>query len=124
MFCCTVAAASVYDPEVILSAVLEQGHDRWLSVGLKLGFTMCKVNENTKDFSLGADKLKALFEAKAQEVGRDEAAKQLLAACHCIPQPMIMAIKDQLAGEHLSCAVCTVCTVLQCSIVMKLNQNK
>ena len=86
---------------MILSAVLEQGHDRWLSIGLKLGFTMCKVNEDTKDFSLGADKLKALFEAKAHKVGRDEAAKQLLAACHCIPQPLIMAVKDQLAGEHL-----------------------
>ena len=99
----TVAADSVYDPDVILSAVLQQGHDRWLSVGLKLGFTMSKVNENTNVFSLGADKLKTLFEAKAQEVGRHEAAKQLLAACHCIPQSIIMAVKDQLAGEHLSC---------------------
>ena len=88
---------------MILSAVLQQGHDRWLSIGLKLGFTMSKVNENTKVLSLGADKLKALFEAKAQEVGRDEAAEQFLAACHCIPQPIIMAVKDQLAGEHLSC---------------------
>ncbi len=87
---------------MILSAVLQQGHDRWLSVGLKLGFTMCKVNENTNTFSRGADKLKALFEAKAQEVGPDEAAKQLLAACHCIPQPIITAVKDQLAGERLS----------------------
>ena len=86
---------------MILSAVLQQGHDRWLSVGLKMGFTMTKVNENTNVFSLGAEKLTALFEAKAQEVGRDEAAKQLLAACHCIPQPIIMAVKDQLAGEQL-----------------------
>ena len=88
---------------MILSAVLQQGHDRWLSIGLKLGFTMSKVNEKTKDLSLGADKLKALFEAKAQEVGRDEAAKQFLAACHRIPRPIIVAVKDQLAGEHLSC---------------------
>ena len=86
---------------MILSAVLQQGHDRWVSIGLKLGFTMSKVNENTKVFSLGADKLKALFEAKAQEVGRDEAAKQLLAACYCIPQPIFMAVKEQLAGEQL-----------------------
>ena len=99
----TVAADSVSDPDVILSAVLQQGHDRWLSVGLKLGFTMSKVNENTNVFSLGADKLKTLFEAKSQEVGRHEAAKQLLAACHCIPQSIIMAVKDQLAGEQLSC---------------------
>ena len=100
---CTVAANSVYDPDVILSAVLQQGHDRWLSVGLKLGFTMSKAIENTNVFSLGADKLKALFEAKAQEVGRDEAAKQLVAACHCIPQPIITAVKDQLAGENPIC---------------------
>ena len=86
---------------MILSAVLQQSHDRWLSVGLKLGFTMSKVNENTNVLSLGANKLKALFEAKAQEVGRHEAAKQLLAACHCIPQPIITAVKDQLAGEQL-----------------------
>ena len=96
-------ADSLYDPDVILSAVLQQGHDRWLSIGLKLGFTMSKVNENTNVFSLGAGKLKALFEANAQEVGRDEAAKQLLAACYCIPQPIITAVKNQLAGEHLSC---------------------
>ncbi|XP_062523926.1 uncharacterized protein LOC134198527 isoform X2 [Corticium candelabrum] len=99
-----VAADSVYDPDVILSAVLQQGHDRWLSIGLKLGFTIIKVNENTSVFSLGADKLKALFEAKAQDVGRDEAAKQLLAACHCIPQPIIMAVKDQLAGDAATAA--------------------
>ena len=99
----TVVADSVYDPDVILSAVLQQGYDRWLSLGLKIGFTMSKVNENTKVFSLGTDKLKALFEAKAQEVGRNETAKQLLAACHCIPQPIIMAVKDQLAGEYLLC---------------------
>ena len=97
----TVVADCLYDPDVILSPVLQEGHDRWLSIGLKLGFTMSKVNENTNVFSLGADKLKALFEAKAQEVGRDEAAKQLLSACHCIPQPIIMAVKDQLAGEQL-----------------------
>ena len=88
---------------MILSAVLHQGHDRWLSIGLKLGFTMSKVNENTTVLSLGADKLKALFEAKAQVVGRDEAAKQLLAACYCIPQPIITAVKDQLAGENSIC---------------------
>ena len=64
---------------------------------------MSEVNENTKVFSLGADKLKALFEAKAQEVGRDEAAKQLLSACYCIPQPIITAVKDQLAGENPIC---------------------
>ena len=99
----TVAADSVYDPDVILSAVLQQGHDRWVSIGLKLGFTMSKVIENTNIFFLGADKLNASFEAKAQVVGRDEAARQLLAACYCIPQPIIMAVKDQLACEHLSC---------------------
>ncbi|XP_062509493.1 uncharacterized protein LOC134185667 [Corticium candelabrum] len=99
-----VVADSAYDPDVILSAVLQQGHDRWLSVGLKLGFTMCKVNENTNTFSRGADKLKALFEAKAQEVGPDEAAKQLLAACHCIPQPIITAVKDQLAVSGVTVA--------------------
>ena len=81
----------------------QQDHDSWLSIGLKMGFTMTQVNENTIVFSLCVDKLRALFEAKAQEVGRDEAAKQLLAACHCILQPIIMAVKDQLAGEHLSC---------------------
>ena len=98
-----MAADSVYDPDVILSAVLQQGHDRWFSIGLKLGFTMSKINENANVFSLCANKLKALFEAKAQVVGRDEAAKQLVAACHYIPQPIMMAVKDQLAGEHLSC---------------------
>ena len=49
---------------MILSAVLQQGHDRWLSVGLKTGFTMTKVNENTNVFSLGAEKLVALFEQR------------------------------------------------------------
>ena len=75
----------------------------WLSIGLKMGFTMHKVNENTNGLSLCADKLKALFEAKVQEVERDEAAKQLLTACYSISQSIIAAVKDQLAGEHLNC---------------------
>ncbi|XP_062508190.1 uncharacterized protein LOC134184500 isoform X2 [Corticium candelabrum] len=76
----------------------------WLSIGLKMGFTMHKVNENTNGLSLCADKLKALFEAKVQEVERDEAAKQLLTACYSISQSIIAAVKDQLAVSDVAAA--------------------
>ena len=96
----TVAADKVYNPDAVLSTVLQNGCDRWLSIGLKMGFTLGKVNENTSGISVGADKLKALFEIKARKVERVKAAKQLLAACRTIPQPIIEAVMDQLAGEH------------------------
>ena len=123
----TVAADKFYDPDVVLSTVLQNGSERWLSIGLTMGFTLGKVNENTNGISVGADKLKSLFEVKAQKVGRDKAAEQLLAACRTIPQPIIGAVMDQLAGEHTNYndKQFMICTeyLLEYSVYCNKNEN-
>ena len=99
----TAAADDAYDPDQVLSVVLQEGIDRWLSIGLKMAFTTSQINDKTNDISLGADKFRVLFEAKAQEVGRYEAVKRLLTACRTIPYPIIGAVMNQLTGEQLIC---------------------
>ena len=61
-----------------------------------------------KHWNLGSGKLKALLEVKVREVGRRKAARQLLAACRTIPQPIIQAVMDQLACDHTNYIVISI----------------
>ena len=87
-----------HDPQLVLSAVLKHGPECWYPIGLKLGFTAGQVKAITY-IPRDEDKLPALFETKANALGRDEAAGQLLDACGTISSPILGVVMDELTGE-------------------------
>ena len=100
---CFVVVVSVSDeendPQLVLSAVLKHGPECWYPIGLKLGFTAGQVKAITYAIPRDEDKLTALFETKANALGRDEAAAQLLDACGTISNPIWGVVMVELTGE-------------------------
>ena len=94
-----VSVSEFYDSQLVLSAVLKCGPDRWYSIGLKLGFTTGQVNAIINGIPTNEGKLTALFETKANDIGRDEAGAQLLVACDAITPSIMGAVMDELTRE-------------------------
>ena len=88
-----------HDPQLVLSAVLKHGPEYWYLIGLKLGFTASQVKAITFAIPRDEDKLTALFETKANAIGQDEGAEQLLDACGTIPNPILGVVMEELTGE-------------------------
>ena len=87
------------DAQLVLSAVLKHGPHCWFSIGLKLGFTAGQVKAITHAIPRDEDKLTMLFETKANALGRDKAAAQLLDACNTITNPILGIVMDELKCE-------------------------
>lgn len=88
-----------YDPDEVLRAVQINGPDQWFSICLALGYTSGKANDLTRRIPNIEGKLQNVFDTKAAEVGRIQAAAKLLEACETIPNPIIGIVLEELEGE-------------------------
>ena len=96
LVCAVSVSDEFHDPQLVLSAVLKHGPECWYPIGLKLGFSAGQVKAIT--FAIPRDEDK-LTETKANALGRDEAAEQLLDACGTISNPILGVVMDEMTGE-------------------------
>lgn len=91
-----------YDPDEVLHTVLNNGPDQWFSICLALGYAPGKVTDLTSGIPNNAGKIQNVFETKAADVGRIQAAAKLLEACETIPDPIIGIVLEELGGEGVA----------------------
>ena len=79
--------------------MLIKAPNRWNSIGRKLGFTADQVEDITSGILQNEEKVRALFQKKANDIGLEKAGAQLLAACATIDAPTWEEVMDDLTSE-------------------------
>jgi hypothetical protein len=85
------------DSVLILHAVQRHGSDRWYAIGLEMGFSNSELTKITDGIPKHSDRLRAIVETKANEIGRENAAVSLLNACQTIVSPIYGIVADELS---------------------------
>lgn len=86
-----------YDvPEAVLKVVQRHGSTRYAALAYEMGFSQDQIDAATNHRVAFADKLQAVFDAKAKSSGRYGAAKDLLKACRNVVDPFHGIVRDDL----------------------------
>jgi hypothetical protein len=86
-----------YSPKQLYNAVIKHGCHQWYSLCVEMGFPGDTVMATTTGIGSHADKIRALFDKKINDVGEGDAKKALLQACSCIPNPIIGGVMESLS---------------------------
>ena len=79
----------------VLQAIQGVGSTRWYALGRDCGETPDQLNKFTVLVN-DCDKVQALFDVMAQEVGEKQAADKLLDACKIIKNPIFAEVKEAM----------------------------
>lgn len=88
-----------HDPEMVLSAVLKHGPHQWYTIGRLLGFSVGQVKSDTGMIPSPEEKLRVLFDIKANRIGRGKAAAELLEVCKRTTPSILGAVMDELKPD-------------------------
>ena len=97
---CFCTGKITVDPVLVLRAVQRHGSDRWYAIGLEMGFSNSELTRITDSIPKHPDRLRAIFETKADEIGREHAAVSLLKVCKTIASPIYGIVADELSKSH------------------------
>ena len=87
----------ICDPEKVFQAVVSHGCNRWYSLCLQMGSSSFEVDSITSGIPNRADKIRAVFNKKIDDIGERAATEALLQACRRIPHPIIGGVMDSLS---------------------------
>ena len=84
------------EADLVRRSVQSHGSDQWYDIGLEMGFTDSYLRTITDSIPTYPGKVRAIFEAKAKEIGRENAAISLLQVCKTIPNPIDGIVEEEL----------------------------
>ena len=94
---------------------MKVGCDAWYSIGSELGFNRAQINVATASLPNHPDRLLAIIQEKAMDIGKSATVEKLLEVCKILPTPIHGQVMDELKRSSVKCDIlCCTTTGARC----------
>jgi hypothetical protein len=80
----------------VTKAVVKVAPDRWLAIGLEMGYSSGELDAFTATIPNQSDKLLKIIYQKADDIGRERTAQLMLEVCKRVPNPVHVAVMKEI----------------------------